>query len=426
MKSGQQRAESNRYKKCSVEDTTHDKEASEICLNAAETYPRTPNRHKHEAVDMTSVISDKRPTSQCIMDEDITQLENAEVCNRQNEKQALDCECEDDAVRCRKITDLHELQEECEKTNKNNERRLLHNSFQKQEAQRSEQTEVKELEDYSHNNKDSKMTLVEDSSSRRKTEVLELEDAYIGNKKNDDMRFLKNSPTTYEIQGTEEMKPWKCGHHYKESNKDYEIKPLKDPSAEAQCTKMMELQEFVYDYKANNKDNLVRLVDDFTEKCQAHGRGTMEVHACGAGYKRSEPQDEDKHVRSSVNLTKISSVRKEIVSTMTELNAFKSECQLQHNTTVENKEYAKQKIPTKETLEIKWDDGEQVEKAITAVTQEVNKGAKETAVMEHSDTEKAEKITEMSSHARNKEEASVVQIKRYVSSSLELQLIQDK
>jgi hypothetical protein len=419
MKSEQQKAENNRNKKCLVEDETHVREGREVHVSAAETYPKTPNKYKHEADDTTSDISNKSPASKCIPDAEIMQLQNAKVCNRQKERQVLDCFCEDEA-QCRKSTAFQELQDDCKETNRGNKRRLLDNSSQKQVAQGREKIEVQELEDYRQNNKDSKMTFPEDSSGRGKTDILELEDAYTENN-SDDMRSLNNSTEKHEVHGTEMMKLWKLGYDHKESNKAYEIQPLEDTPVKVQGRETMEFQELGYDYKTNNKGNLVTLVDNFAEKCQAHGRKTMTAQELGAGYNRSEVQGEDKHGSGSVIVTKISSVRKEMVSTMKEVDAFKSECQLRYKATDQNKEYTKQKTPT---LETKCDNREQREKAIT---EDINRDTKETVVTEHNDTEKAEKTTEMSVHARKNEEASAVQIKRYINSSLELQLTnQDK
>jgi hypothetical protein len=417
--SEQQRAENNRNKKCLVVDVTHGRERSEVHVSAAETYPKIPNKCKHEVVDMTTDISNKSPASKCIPDAEITQLQNDKVCNRQNEKQALDCHCEDEA-QCKKSTALQELEDDCKESNKDNKRRLLDNSSQKQAAQGREQMEVQELEDYKQKNKDIKMTLPEDSSGRLKRDILEIEYAYTEDNKNNHMRLLNNSPEKHEVQGTGMMKLCKLGYDQTESNnKDYEIQSLEETSVKVQDREIIKLQELGCDYKGN-KGNLVQLVDDFSEKCQTHGRRTMKAQELGAVYKRSELQGEDKHVRGTATVTKISSVSKQMVSTMQQVNAL-GECQLRYKATDQNKEYAKQKTPT---LETKCDNREQVEKVIT---EEVNRDTKETVVMAHNDTERVEKTTEMLVHDQKKEEARAIQIKRYVNSSLELQLTnQDK
>jgi hypothetical protein len=141
----------------------------------------------------------------------------------------------------------------------------------------------------------------------------------------------------------------------------------------------------------------------------------MKAQELGAAYKRSELQGDDKHVSNSATVTKISSDRKEMVRTMPELNVFKSEGQLRYEATDHN-EYAKQKP----TLEINCDDGQQVEKAIT---EEVNRDTKESAVMEHKETQKMVKTNEISANVPNKEHASAAQIQRYINSSLEMQII---
>jgi hypothetical protein len=419
MKSQQQTAENNRNMKCSVKDTTHDREGREVHVSAVETYPKTPHKFKHQAADVTVDINNKSPSCKCIPHAEIMQVQNTMVCNRQSEKQALDSFCKEGA-QCRKSTALQELQDDQKETNKDNKRRLLNNSSQKQVAQGREKTEVQELEDNRQSNKDSKITLPENSSSQHKTNILEIEDAYTENNKND-MRLLNNSPKKHEIQGTEMMKLWKVGYNHKESNKDYETQPVKDTSVKAQGRGMMHVQELGYDYKANSKGNLVRLVDDYAEKCQAHCRETMKAQELGAAYKGSELQGDDKHVSSSATLTKISSVREEIVRTKHKVNVFKSEGQLRYKATDQNKEFPKQKMPT---LETNCDNGELVEKAIT---EEVNSDTKEPSVMEHNETQNMVKTTEMSVQAQNKDKASAVQIKRYINTSLELQIInQDK
>lgn len=418
-KSKQQRAENNTNKKCYVEDATHDREGREVHVSAVETYSITPSTYKHQAADVTSDINNKSPASKCIPHAEIMQLQNTMICNRQNEKQVLDCFCEDGA-QWRKSTALQELQDDHKETNKDNKRRLLDNSSQKQVAQGRETTEVQKLDDNRQSNKDSKITLPENSSIRQKTNILELEDAYTENNKND-MRLLNNSPKTCEVQGTEMMELWKLGYNHKESNKDYDTQPLKDTSVKVQGRGMMQVQELRYDYKANSKGNLVRLVDDFAEKCQAHCRETMKAQERGAVYKGSELQGDDKHVSSSATVTKVSSVGKEMVRTTQEVNVFKSEGQLRYEAMDQNEEYAKQKRPTVETNR---DNGEQVEKAIT---EEVNRDTKESTVMEHKETQNMVKTTEISVHAPNKEHASAVQIQRYITSSLEMQIInQDK
>lgn len=419
MKSQQQSAENKISKKCSVEDATHDREGREVHVSAVETYPISPNTYKHQAADVTSDINNRSPASKCIPNAEIMQLQNTTICNRQNEKQVLDCFGEDGA-QCRKSTALQEHQDDRKETNKDNKRRLLDNSSEKQAAQRTEKTEVQKLDDNRQSDKDSKMTLPENSSSRQKTNILECEDAYTENNKND-MRLLNNSPKTHEVQGTEMMELQKLGYNYNESNKDYDTQPLKDTSVKVQGRGMMQNQELGYDYKANSKGNLVGLADDFAEKCQAHGRETMKAQELGAAYKGSELQGDDKHVSSSATVTKISSAGKEMVRKMQEVNVFKSEGQLRYEATDQNEEYAKQKRPT---LETNCDNGEQVEKAIT---EEVNRDRKESVVMEHKETENMVKTTEISVHAPNKEQASAVQIQRYISSSLEMQIInQDK
>lgn len=416
MKSQQQRAENNISKKRSVEDATHDREGREVPVSAVETYPIPPNTYKHQAADVTSDINNKSPASKCIPHAEIMQLQNTMICNRQNEKQVLDCFCEDGA-QCRKSTALQEHQDDRKETDKDNKRRLLDNSSQKPAAQGREKTEVQKLDNNRQSNKDSKMTLPENSSSRQKTHILELEDAYTEKNKND-MRLLNNSPKTHEVEGTEMMELWKLGYNCKESKKDYDTQPLKDTSVEVQGRGRMQVQELGYDYKANSKGNLVRLVDDFAEKQQAHCRETMKAQELGAAYKESKLQGDDKHVSSSATVTKISSAGKEIVRTMQEFNVFKSEGQLRHEATDQNEEYAKQKRPT---LETNCDNGEQVEKTIT---EEVNRDTKESVVMEQKETQNMVKTTEISVHAPNKEQASAV---RYINSSLEMQIInQDK
>jgi len=417
MKSQQQRAENKISKKCSVEDATHDREGREVHISAVETYPITPNTYKHQAADVTSDINKRSPASKCIPNAEIMQLQNTMICNRQNEKQVLDCFCEDGA-QCRKSTALQEHQDDRKETNKDNKRRLLDDSSEKQAAQRTEKTEVQKLDDNRQSDKDSKMTLPESSSSRQNTNILELEDAYRENNKND-MRLLNDSPKTHEVQGREMMELQKLGYNHNGSNKDYDTQPLKDTSVKVQGRGMMQAQELGYDYKANSKGNLVRLVDDFAEKCQAHCRETMEAQELGAAYKGSELLGDDKHASNSA--TKIGSAGKEMVRTMQEVNVFKSEGQLRYKATDQNEEYAKQKRPT---LETNCDNGEQVEKAIT---EEVNKDRKESVVMQHKETQNMVKTTEISVHAPNKEQASAVQIQRYINSSLEMQIInQDK
>lgn len=419
MKPQQQRAENNNNKTCSVEDATHDRDGREVHVSAVETYPVTPNTYKHQVADVTSVINNKSPASKCIPHADIIQLQNTTICNRQNEKQVLDCFCEDGA-QYTKCTALQELQDDRKDTNKDNKRRLLDNSSQEQVAQAGEKTEVQKLDDYRQSNKDSKMTLPENSSSRQKTNILELEDAYKENNKND-KRLLNNSPKTNEVQGTEMMELWKLEYNCKESNKDYDTQPLKDTSVKVQGRAMMQVQELGYDYKANSNGNLVRLADDAAEKYQAYCRETMQAQEVGAAYKGSEIQGDDKHVSSSATATKISSVRKEAVRTKQEVNVFKSEDQLRYEVTDQNEEYVKQKMPTRET---NCDNGEQVGKAIT---EEVHRGTKEYAVIEHNETQNMVKTTDLSVVVPNKEQASVVQIQRYINSSLEMQIInQDK
>jgi hypothetical protein len=347
------------------------------------------------------------------------QLQNTTICNRQNEKHVLDCFCEDGA-QCRKSTALLELQDDRKETNKDNKRRLLDNSSQKQAAQGTEKTEVQKLDVNRQSNKDSKMTLPENSSSRHKTNIIELEDAYTENNKND-TRLLNNSPKTHEVQGTEMMELWKLGYNHKESNKDYDTQPLKDTSVKVQGRGMMQVQELGYDHKANSKGNLVQLVDDFAEKCQAHCRETMKAQEPGEAYKGNELQGDEKHVSSSATVTKISSVGKEMVRTTQEVNVLKSDGQLGYEATDQNEEYAKQKRPS---LETNCDNGEQV---VKATTEEVNRDTKESAVMEHKETQNMGKTTEISVHAPNKEQASAIQIQRYINSSLEMQITnQDK
>jgi len=418
MKSQQQGAENNINKKCSVEDATHDREGREVHISAVETYPITPKTYKHQADDVTSDINNKSPASNSIPHAEIVQLQNTMICNRQNEKQVLDCFREDGA-QCRKSTAPQELQDDRKETNKDNKRRLLDSSSQKQAAQGREKTEVQKLDDNRQSNTDSKMTLPENSSGSQKTSILELEDTYTEYNKND-MRFLNNSPKTHEVQGTEMMDLWKFRYNHNESSKDYDTQPLKETSVKVQGRRMMQVQELGYDYKANSKGNLVGLVDDFAEKCQAHCRETMKVQEPGAVYKGSKLQGDDKHVSSSATVSEISSVGKEMVRAMQEVNVFKSEGQLRYEATDQNEEYAKQKRPT---LETNCDNGEQVEKAIT---EEVNRDTKESAVMEHKENQYMVK-TEISVHAPSKEQASAVQIKRYITSSLEMQIInQDK
>ena len=415
MKSQQQRAENNINKKGFMEDATHDREGREVHASAVEIYPLTPNTYKHQAADVTSHINNKSPASKCIPHAEIMQLQNTTICNRQNEKQVLDYFCEDGA-QCRKSTALQELQDDSKEINKDNKRRLLDNSSQKQVAQGKEKTEVQKFDDNRQSNKDSKMTPPENSSSRQNTSILELEDAYTENKKND-MRLLNNSPTTHELQGTEMMELWKLGYSHKESNKDYDNQPLKETSVKVQGRGMMQIQELGYDYEANSKGNLVRLVDDFAEKCQAHCRATMKTQELGAAYNGSALQGDDKHVRNSATVTKISSVGKEMIRTTQEVDVFKSEGELRYEATDQNEEYAKQRKPT---LKTNCDNGEQVEKAIT---EEV----RESAVMEHKEIQNTVKTTEISVHAPNKEHASAAQIQRYINSSLEMQIInQDK
>jgi len=419
MKSHQQRAENKISMKCSVENATHDKEGREVHVSAVETYPITPNTYKHQAADVTSDINNRSPASKCIPNTEIMRLQNTMIYNRQNEKQVLDCSGEDGA-QCRKSTALQEHQEDRKETNKDNKRRLLDNSSEKQVAQGTEKTEVQKFDDNRRSDKDSKMTLPENSSSRQKTNILELEDAYRENN-NNDTRLLSNSPKTHEVQGTEMMELWKLGYNHNESNKDYDTWPLKDASVKVQGRGIMQVQELGYDYKANSKGNLVRLVDDFAEKCQAHCRETMKAQELGAAYKEIELQGDDKHVSSSATVTKISSAGKEMVRTMQEVNVFRSEGQLRYEATDQNEEYAKQKRPT---LETNCNNGEQVEKA---TTEEVNRDKKEYVVMEHKETQNMVKKTEISLHAPNKEQASAVQIQRYINSSLEMQIInQDK
>lgn len=415
MKKQQQRAENNINKKCFVEDATLYGEGREVQVSAAETYPITPNTYEHQGADVTSDINNRSPASKCIPHAEIMQLQNTMICNRQNENQDLDCFCEDRA-QCRKSTALQELQDDGKETNKDNKKRLLDNSSQKQAAQGREKTEVQKLDDDRQTSKDSKTTPPENSSSRQKTHILELKDAYTENNKND-MRLLNNSPKTHEVQGTEMMELWKLGYNHKESNKDYDTQPLKDTSVKVQGRGMMQVQELGYDYKANSKGNFVRLADDFAEKCQAHCRETIKAQELGAAYKRSELQGDDMHVSNSTTVTKISSDGKEIVRTMQEVNVFKSEGQLRYEATDRNEEYAKQKKPT---LETNCDNGEQVEKAIT---EEVNRDKKESAVMEHKENQNMVKTTEISVHVPNKEHASAVQIQRYINSSLEMQII---
>jgi hypothetical protein len=412
MKSQQQRAENNINKKCSVEDATHDREGREVHVSAVETYPITPNTYKHQAADVTSDINNEIPASNSIPHDEIMQLQNTTICNRQNEKQVLDCFREDGA-QCRKSTALQELQDDHKEMNKDNKRRPLDSSSQKQAAQGREKTEVQKIDDNRQSNADSKMTLPGNSSGSQETSILELEDAYTEYNKND-MRLLNNSPKTHEVQGTEMMEPWKLGYNHNESSKDY------DTSVKVQGRGMMQVQELGYDYKANSKSNLVRLVDDFAEKCQAHCRETMKAQEFRAAYKGSELQGDDKHVSSSATVSKISSVRKEMVRTMQKVNVFKSEGQLRYEATDQNDEYAKQMRPT---LETNCDNGEQAQKAIT---EEVNRDTKEFAVMEHKENQYMVK-TGISVHTPCKEQASPVQIKRYITSSLEMQIInQDK
>lgn len=419
MKSQQQSAENKISKKCSVEDATHDREGREVHVSAVETYPITPNTYKHQAANVTSDINNRSPASKCIPNAEIMQLQNTTICNRQNEKQVLDCFGEDGA-QCRKSTALQEHQDDRKETNKDNKRRLLDNSSEKQVAQGTEKTEVQKLDDNRQSDKDSKMILPENSFSRQKTNILECEDAYRENNKND-MRLLNNSPKTHEVQGTEMMELQKLGYTYNESNTDYDTQPLKDTSVKVQGREMMQDQELGYDYKANSKGTLVGLVDDFAEKCQAHCRETMKAQELGAAYNGSELQGDDKHVSSSTTVTKISSAGKEMVRELQEVNVFKSEGQLTYEATDQNEEYAKQKRPM---LETNCDNGEQAEKAIT---EEVNRDRKESVVMEHKETENMVKTTEILVHAPNKEQASAVQIQRYISSSLEMQIInQDK
>lgn len=419
MNTQQQRADNSINKKCSVEDADHDRESREVHVSAVETYPITPNTYKHQAADVTSVINNKSPASKCIPHAEIMQLQNTTICNRQNEKHVLDCFCEDGA-QCRKSTALLELQDDRKETNKDNKRRLLDNSSQKQAAQGTEKTEVQKLDVNRQSNKDSKMTLPENSSSRHKTNIIELEDAYTENNKND-TRLLNNSPKTHEVQGTEMMELWKLGYNHKESNKDYDTQPLKDTSVKVQGRGMMQVQELGYDHKANSKGNLVQLVDDFAEKCQAHCRETMKAQEPGEAYKGNELQGDEKHVSSSATVTKISSVGKEMVRTTQEVNVLKSDGQLGYEATDQNEEYAKQKRPS---LETNCDNGEQV---VKATTEEVNRDTKESAVMEHKETQNMGKTTEISVHAPNKEQASAIQIQRYINSSLEMQITnQDK
>jgi len=418
MKSQQQVAENNINKKCSLEDATHDRKGREVHVSAVETYPVTRKTYKHQAADMTSDINNKSPASNSIPHPEIMQLQNTTICNRQSEKQVLDCFHEDGA-QCKKSTALHELQDDRKETNKDNKRRLLDSSSQKQAAQGREKTQVQKLDDNRQSNTESKMTLPENSSGSQKTSILELEDAYTEYNKND-MRLLNNSPKTHEVQGTEMMELWKFGYNHNKSSKDYDTQPLKDTSVKVQGRGMMQVQELGYDYKANSKGNLVGPVDDFAEKCQAHCRETMKAQELGVAYKGSELQGDDKDVSSSATLTKISSVTKEMVRTMQEVNVFKSEGQLRYETTDQNEEYAEQMRPT---LETNFDNGQQVEKAIT---EEVNRDTKESAVMEHKENQYMVK-TEISVHAPSKEQASAVQIKRYITSSLEMQIInQDK
>jgi hypothetical protein len=258
------------------------------------------------------------------------------------------------------------------------------------------------------------MTIPENSSSRQRANILELEDAYTQNNK-DNIMLPTNSPKKHEVQGTKIIKLWKPGYDHRETNNDHETQPAKDTSVKVQGTGMMQVQEPGHDYKANSKDNLARLVDDVAKNCQAHGTETMKAQELGAAYKGSELHSDDKHVNSSATVTKISSVGKEMVRSTHEVNL--SEGHLRYKATDHNEEYAKQKMPT---LETNCNKGQQVQKGIT---EEVNRDTKEFAVMECSETQNIVKTTEMPIHAQNKEQASSVQIKRYINSSLEMQII---
>jgi hypothetical protein len=230
------------------------------------------------------------------------------------------------------------------------------------------------------------------------------------------MMLPNNSPKKHEVQGIEMIKLWKPGYNHKETN-NYETQPVKDTSVKVQGRGMMQVQELGYDYKANSEDNLVRLVDDFAEKCQAHCTETTKAQELGAANKGSELQADDEHVSSSETVTKISSIGKEMFRTTQEVNL--SEGQLRYKATDHNEEYAKQKMPT---LETDCDNGQQVQKAITG---EVNRDTKESVVIQHNETQNLVKTTEMPVHAQNKEQASSVHIKRYINSSLEMQIINE-
>ncbi|PNF39561.1 hypothetical protein B7P43_G11084 [Cryptotermes secundus] len=211
-----------------------------------------------------------------------------------------------------------------------------------------------------------------------------------------------------EALGREIMQLQYLKNEFKKSNDDNEMIPLEGSCEEheVQGKEIVELQKLGDDYTDNG-----RILEDPCKKCEKQGTRIIELQD---DYNENEWQDEGVCVSSSA--------RKETVNMGKALSEFLTDFNSKHTDTAETGEHVSHKTPSNGIIHSKYDNREQQEE-----TEEgVNRDNKKTTVTEHV-PENMEIQTEMSVHVGNKEEvgkySSEGQIKRYVNSSLELQLI---